>query len=749
MMRTEKKRTIQYAGILALLSLLLTTILSACSSDPDEGFEHQYEILGELFGELPQATKIIEFGNVPEHAHHLLRSWSGTEEELRWTNAETAEISFFHTGVKSDLELKIEWASMASTEKKKQETTILLNGKKVKTVSVGTSFTSQDVSLPASKLLPGLNILRFQFSYTESPAALDPTSQDERELAVAFKSIRFSSEAPQKLVFQTINPQEFLQKPNLALGSFYEFPANFALDVEYQSVKGAKASLEIVNEKGKRWKIALPSGKTTMTKVFSLPQEGLYRVHAICRGTEDGGMVWKNVRLRTKTEQKALEAPEQGFVKASESNAGMPDILLYVIDTLRADHISSYGYERETSPAIDAFADANARYKNAYATSSWTKPSGASILSGLLPRNHQAVSRTAKLPEDVVTLGEILRKQGYYTAAFMTNGSLADYFGFDRGFDDFIFFPEDFNSKEIHARAATVNEKVFTFLDEYTKTPERKPLFLLFWSTEPHDPYTPPEEFQKLFDIGRFTPIDTPLKLLSNIRHEGLEPTASQIEYIKARYDQEIFSNDRAFGDLVTRLKALGIYEDMTLILTADHGEEFFEHGSVGHGLTLYNEQIRIPLIVKSSHIAPGVYDEPVQLIDIYPTILDALGIEPPYTLDGISLIHFGQGHAALYAEQELAGNDLAMRLDTDKKIILNKQYFRPPLNPVMPVFEVYAADDLDERERSELKGFDDYSRLQELTSYVTTRGGLGFQQSDTELSPELDRKLRDLGYVK
>ncbi len=749
MIETEKTTKRHYAGVLALLSLLPAFMLTGCSSEPDEGFEYQYEILGELFSELPQATQKIEFGDALEDAHHLLRGWSGTEEALRWTDADTAELSFYHTAVKKDLELEIQWASMASAKKEKQQTTILLNGKQVESVSVGTAFTAQKLRLPASKLLPGLNVLNFQFSYTESPATLDPNSQDERELAVAFKSIRFSAAIEQESVLQAINQQEFLQKTNSALGSFYEFPASFALDVGYQAAKGTKAWIEIVDEKGEIWKLPLPSGKTELTKVFSLPEKGMYRVHATCRGPENGGFIWKSVRLRTKTAQERLERPEQGFVKASASDAEQPDILLYVIDTLRADHMGSYGYEHDTTPLIDTFAGENARYHNAYATSSWTKPSGASILSGLLPRNHHATTRMAKFPDEVVTLGEILQEQGYYTAAFITNGSLADYFGFDQGFDEFIMFPENFNSTRIHARAASVNEKVFEFLNEYMQKPERKPLFLLFWSTEPHDPYTPPEEFQKLFDIERFTPIETPLKLLSDIRHGGLEPSASQIEYIKARYDQEISSNDRAFGELVERLKSLGLYENMTLILTADHGEEFFEHGGVGHGLTLYNEQIRIPLIVKSPQIAPGVYDDPVQLIDIYPTILDTLDIKEPYALDGISLIDFGPGHSALYAGQELAGNILAARLDTHTKIIFNKQYFRPPLNPVMPVFEVYAADDAEEGEQLELEGFEDYFRLQELTNYVTTQGGLGFQQSETELSPELDRKLRDLGYVK
>jgi arylsulfatase A-like enzyme len=294
-----------------------------------------------------------------------------------------------------------------------------------------------------------------------------------------------------------------------------------------------------------------------------------------------------------------------------------------------------------------------------------------------------------------------------------------------------------------------VNEHIFDFLQEYTAHKERKPLFILVWMTDPHAPYVPPKNVQKLFDIDQYTLIDTSVNLLTKIREQTLVPTASQVEYIKTRYDQEIFANDRSFGRLLERLKTLGLYQNMTIIFSADHGEEFFEHHGVGHGFTLYNEQIRVPLIIKTPEIKPGVYTDVVALMDIYPTLLDMLDLAEPYPLDGISMLSPDTRHDMLYFEEALGGNVVFARLDSAKKLIFNRQYYRPPLTHIsLPVFEAYAAEDSDENQNLTIQGFEDFFRVQELVSYMNNKNVLGIQEEETEISPELDQKLRELGYA-
>lgn len=732
-----------------IISLLIPVSLLSCTSQDEESFPHQYDILAELFAQPLEATEHIEFVN-PQDAYHLFRGWSVAEKETRWANATTAQLYFYHDGSEKSKEVEVIWRALPSSEEKKQRTKIFLNGKKITSLTIKTPFKTNRFRLPASALYPGFNLLTFQFSYTETPVRLDPDSQDTRNLAVAFEKIRFISESSntEPIVYQ-LEAQAFAQKANSGVAIFKKLPASFDLDVQYQASKGTKASIEVIDEQGKRQTLSLPSGKTARSRRFTFPEQGFYRIHALTTGENDGTIVWEKVFVSTKTEQVTLEQPSQSFVKRPKVAEKKADILLYVIDTLRSDHVGCYGYSRNTTPYIDAFAKENTLYPNAYATSSWTKPSGASIMTGLLPRNHRTSSRNAKLPEEVVTLAESLQKHGYYTAAFITNGSLADYFGFAQGFDKFIYFQENHSSRMVHTPSAEVNKQVFKFLREYLAQPERKPLFLLFWSTDPHSPYAPPQDVLEIFDIQQYTPIKTDLKLLTEVRHAGLEPTASQIEFMKARYDQEIFANDRSFGELVEELKTLGLYQGMTIILTADHGDEFFEHGGVGHAFTLYNDQIRVPLVVKAPEIESGSYHHAVQIIDIYPTILDSLGIDEPYPLDGISLMRPINGQRVLYFENNFAGNDLVSRLDDSKKIIVNKQYFRPPLTTFLPVYEAYAAEDLYEQQPLEIEGFENFARIHEIASYINRKNVLDLQEQEVEISPELDQKLRELGYAK
>lgn len=732
-----------------IIALIITLILS-CSSQKNENFQYQYDMLSDLFSQVPEATQGIEFGDAPHQAYHLLQGWSGIEKELRWTEAKTATIWFFHHDVRKNKNVAITWAALPSSEGKNQDVKVLLNGKQVKSLTVKPFFTTDTFRFPVSALHPGFNLVTFQFSYTGKPLNIDPKSQDDRELAVAFKGIQFLDEsASQKAIVRPEKPQGFWQMANSGISVFRKLPASFELDVEYQSSKGTKASLEIVNEQGETHTLRLPDGKRHASKTFSFPQERFYRINTSSTGPKDGYIVWNKVRLKTKSPQEDLNRNAQGFIKPSTLAAKRPDILLYVIDTLRADHVGCYGYSRNTTPHIDAFAQENARYQHAYSTSSWTKPSAASMLTGLLPRNHRTMTRKERLPDEVVTLSEILQAHGYYTVAFSTNSVVSRLFGFAQGYDEFVSFKEDHDSLAIHTPSATVNEHIFNFLQEYAARKERKPLFILVWTTDPHAPYVPPKNVQKLFDIDQYTPMDTSINLLTKIREQTLVPTVSQIEYMKTRYDQEIFANDRSFGRLLESLKNLGLYQNMTIMLTADHGEEFFEHHGVGHGFTLYNEQIRVPFIIKTPDIKPGVYNDVVALMDIYPTLLDMLDVAESYPLDGISMLTPGTRHDMLYFEETLGGNAVFARLDSAKKIIFNRRYYRPPLTQIsIPVFEAYTAEDRGENLNLTIQGFEDFSRVQELISYMNDKNVLGIQEEEIEISPELDQKLRELGYA-
>ncbi|MCP4402230.1 MAG: sulfatase-like hydrolase/transferase, partial [bacterium] len=332
---------------------------------------------------------------------------------------------------------------------------------------------------------------------------------------------------------------------------------------------------------------------------------------------------------------------------------------------------------------------------------------------------------------------------------FVTNVNLSKSIGFAQGFlEHKEFFQIDPLTQSV--TSDKIHEEIVTFLNAYLIEKDRKPLFLLVWSMDPHSPYTPLDSVKHLFDIERYSPIDTyDFKFVEHLWQGKIQPTTSQIEFIKTRYDQEIYFNDRSFGTLVDVMKSSGIYEDSLIMFTADHGEEFFEHSGVGHGRTLYNEQTRIPFVIKTPFIEVGERHDRMQLIDIYPTILDVLGIQEPYPLDGISLLNTNTLHRVLYFENEFGNNSLTALLDDEKKIIFNTRSYRPPLDREIPMIEVFDIYDLSEQNNLDFRGVDDEFRLQQLFSYQNREGTSGVEQTTADISPELDRKLKDLGYVK
>ncbi len=298
--------------------------------------------------------------------------------------------------------------------------------------------------------------------------------------------------------------------------------------------------------------------------------------------------------------------------------------------------------------------------------------------------------------------------------------------------------------------SGTVHEAVSKFLESYTAKKDRKPLFMMIWTVDPHDPYTPPTDFQHKFDIDSFSPVDTyDHKLLANLKLNKIVPSESNLEFIRTRYDQEIYFNDRSFGALLEKLKQLGLYDEATVVITSDHGEEFFDHGGYGHGMTLYHEQVNVPLVIKTPLILPGERSERVQLADIYPSIIDMLGIGAPYTLSGDSILQPLDPQRRIHFEQRQDGNDLIGLLDDDAIIIVNKSYNRMPTRKRLPLYEIYDLSDKQERKPMLSKNFRKQLLVQNVTSFIHKPDTIGARKIEAEITPEIDQRLKELGYVK
>ena len=736
------KKILRFSGRLFCLLLILTT-MSACPQEESLPLNHSYDVLQELQTLFVEETQSIEFKEGGNSESHLLHGWIFPAGTHTWAVGKKSRLRFYRYNLHDDVTLELFCTTLPSPDAREQLTELELNGKTVTSFVVRAAQQNRiSLTLPADSLQPGLNILEFRYSYTVNSRELNPDAGFELEFAVNFERILFKS--PHAATLQVIEHKKLLQKTGAQCSLLLTLPpGQFELELEYQSLTGANSGVRFLNDKNEVVReLKLPSRKQRHLRRLTLPEGGLYRLQFITEGKPDSYTVWSLAHINW--HQEALlsrESGAQGFTKSEK-----PDILLYVVDTLRADHMSCYGYARETTPNIDRFAAENILFRNAYSAASWTRASAATILSGLLPKHNKTETLDDKLPNEIMTLAEILQENGYYTASFVTNVNLSKSLGFAQGF----LKQKEFFNIEQPMTSDKLNEKIVTFLDDYLKEKDRKPLFLLVWSMDPHAPYAPLDNVKHLFDIERYSPIDTyDFKFVEHLWRGTIRPTTSQIEFIKTRYDQEIYFNDRSFGGLMDVMKTSGIYDDALIILTADHGEEFYEHSGVGHGRTLYNEQIRIPLVLKTPLIESEERHEPVQLIDIYPTILDLLGIQEPYPLDGISLRPTNTLQRNLYFQNEFGGNSSDALLDREKKIIFNAHSYRPPLNQDVPTIEIFDIHDMSEQNTLKLKGLEDEFRLQQLFSFKNRECSSEVKQVTAEISEELDRKLKDLGYVK
>jgi arylsulfatase A-like enzyme len=382
-----------------------------------------------------------------------------------------------------------------------------------------------------------------------------------------------------------------------------------------------------------------------------------------------------------------------------------PNILLISIDTLRADHLGAYGYARNTSPTIDALARGGALFENAWSVSSWTLPAHVSMLTGLPISAHAQcdwdLAQTTSVPSHLPRgrfVAEDLAQAGYDTAGFYTCIYLEPKFGFGAGFKSWKRAYHSVHSEPGVAEAwqaardagdAEVMRRIHSehpelFDVEARSSPElidsalgwlqgrggrRDPFFLFLHLYDVHSPYTPPAPFNTRFDPDYTGTVDgRKLGEVDSPVHLGMDPR--DLEHVIALYDGEIAALDHELARLFEALERSGLAKDTLVILTSDHGEEFFEHGGKQHGGNLYRETLQVPLILKwPGHIAAGTrFQQTVGLIDIVPSVLAAAQLQSELALPGLDLVAVANGKKSVAAERTLTGG-LIIRRGVDEPV--------------------------------------------------------------------------------
>jgi arylsulfatase A-like enzyme len=313
----------------------------------------------------------------------------------------------------------------------------------------------------------------------------------------------------------------------------------------------------------------------------------------------------------------------------SGAAARRPNVIVYVVDCLRADHVGAFGYQRPTTPSLDALARDGVLLQDLNACAAWTKPSTACLFTSLLPTYHRARTVDDALARERTTLAERFQAAGYRTLAWVANPVIDPaLFLFNQGFDRWV----DLRSLRdrsgathvngLDADAAEITQGVVAWLRDHRD----ESFFLYLHSLDLHFGYRPRPPFDQAF----------------------VTPQSTGLERERQLYDNEIAYNDREVGRLVAALKELGLYDDTILFVTSDHGEEFGEHGSTRHGKTLYQELLHIPGILKlaRSEQAGRRLDAVASNIDVAPTLLELAGVEIPAAFQGRSLASSIRGGA-------------------------------------------------------------------------------------------------------
>jgi len=319
--------------------------------------------------------------------------------------------------------------------------------------------------------------------------------------------------------------------------------------------------------------------------------------------------------------------------------------VVILCDTLRADALQAIDpTSRVKTPSVDRLAAGAATFLAAHAQENWTKPSVATLLSGLLPWEHGAQDGDSVVPRSARLLSERLRDAGFHTGAFIANGYVSDKFGFERGWSTW----RNYIREGRRTPARFVARDVLAWLDE--RPPDAR-FFLYVHTIDPHVPYIVPDEDLAQYDPDPYAgPVDfgKDRDLLGRIKTGKLAVNARDRRRLRALYDAEISYHDHHLATILEALDRRGLAEETIVVFTSDHGEEFFDHGSVGHGHSVYEELLRVPLMIRLPGWTDGGFRtaEVAGLVDVAPTLFDGLGLPIPDDLSGRSLLPGLRGEA-------------------------------------------------------------------------------------------------------
>ncbi len=414
-------------------------------------------------------------------------------------------------------------------------------------------------------------------------------------------------------------------------------------------------------------------------------------------------------------------------------------VLLVSIDTLRPDHLGSYGYDRPTSPRLDDFAKGGVVFEDVTSAAPWTLPSHASLFTGVYPSRHGLATSGARLSDAVTTLAAQCAANGFATAAVVNSNYLSETFGLNRGFQRFRYVVETVTQR---APSRDVTEQALAWAKELAG--RRWFLFVHYYDV--HSDYASLPEYESRFVRPYAGTIDGSTAQLLGLRRSGMQLGPDDVRHLVDLYDAGIRQMD---DELARLLAGLGDDPGLMVVVVADHGEEFLEHGGVLHGRTQYQELVRVPLIVRGPGVPRGVHVKATaSLVDVMPTILAAIGAPVPPGLDGADLAPTWRGGGL-----ELGARYLSSEADHNNQVpdVLRAVRHRrhtlhfDRLRGTLALFDL----DADPHEQHDIAATHPDVVADMRVWLDRFRGAHAASGEAVTLTPEQEERLRSLGYLR
>ncbi len=520
--------------------------------------------------------------------------------------------------------------------KKSNTVTFYVNDEAISTTDIDSSWKDYTVEVPLNATRDGENQLMLRFKYDTKEAGRTQAAHvsavhvmpkgakiEDAPSGPPVQKVTFGGLAFDALVASSPQTYGYLlevpvESPKLAV-AFGAKAAGVKFSISAVSDKTPKKSLmEKSAEAAGRWQeeIVDLSGFAGQVVELTLTVSGQFGAEQVA--------AWGQPAIHS-----------EGVKAAPAAGKEARNVLVYLIDTMRYDKFSFYNDKTNCStPKIDAFAKEATVFDAAYDNENWTKPSTATILTGLYPDTHKAKEDTSKLPADAKMISQHFKSKGFKTGSFLANGYVSDAFGFKKGWDHYTnYIREERNTDADNVVKETLN---------WIETVKGERFFAYVHTIDPHVPYSPPQAWREKYWKKEYTGPIKPQATgdqLAEIKTGKLEVSREDKNYLEALYNGETSFNDDCFGTLVQGLKDKGLYDNTVIVIIADHGEEFWDHGSVGHGHSLYEELVHSPLLVRHPTMTTAGRRIPhvVSMVDLAPSLFAMTGVESHDAVEGKS----------------------------------------------------------------------------------------------------------------